>query len=84
MKTVTVSASKDYNILIGPGLLSQLGSRVKDLGNIQKVALVSESTVYPLFGAKAESSLKEAGLEVVTFVFHAGEQSIKSENYLNL
>ena len=84
MKTVTITASRSYDILIGSGLLSQLGSRVKDLGKIQKVALVSESTVYPLFGAKAEASLKEAGLEVISFVFPAGEQSKNAETYLKL
>ena len=84
MKTVTVSASRSYNILIGPGLLGQLGSQVKELGKIQKVALVSESTVYPLFGAKAECALKEAGIEVVSFVFPAGEQHKNAETYLRL
>lgn len=84
MKTVTVSASRSYDILIGAGLLSRLGSLVKDLGNIQKVAIVSESTVYPLFGDRAEASLKETGLEVVSFVFPAGEQSKNAETYLNL
>ena len=84
MKTVTVTASRSYDILIGSGLLSQLGSQVKNLGKIQKAALVSESTVYPLFGAQAEASLRDAGLEVVSFVFPSGEQSKNAETYLKL
>ena len=47
MKTVTVSASRTYDILIGSGLLDQLGTQARKLGKAQTVCLVSESTVYP-------------------------------------
>lgn len=84
MKTVTVSASKSYDILIDSKLLSQLGERVSALGKIQTVALVSETTVYPLYGRQAEASLQSAGLNVVTFVFPAGEASKNASVYLEL
>lgn len=84
MRTVTVEASRTYEILIGQGLLEQLGGRVKDLGKIQTVCLVSESNVYPLFGAQAEKSLKDAGLQVLSFVFPAGEESKCADTYLKL
>ena len=48
MNTVTVSASKTYDILIGSGLLTQLGERVKALGKAQKVCVVSETDVFHL------------------------------------
>ena len=75
MKTVTVSASKSYDIKIGPGLLSSLGTEVWKLGKAKKVAIVTETNVYPLYGRQAESSLRNAGFEVVSFVFPAGEES---------
>lgn len=84
MKTVTVNASKDYDILIGSGLLPQLGSTVAALGKIQTVALVSETTVYPLYGRQAEESLQKAGLKVVSFVFPSGEASKNATVYLDL
>lgn len=84
MKTVTVNASRTYEILIGSGLLSQLGSRVKALGKVQTVCLVSETTVYPLFGTQAEQSLREAGFTVKTFVFPAGEASKCGDTYWKL
>lgn len=84
MKTVTVNASRTYEILIGSGLLSQLGSRVKALGKVQTVCLVSETMVYPLFGAQAEQSLREAGFTVKTFVFPAGEASKCGDTYWQL
>ena len=84
MRKLSVAASRNYDILIENGLLSQLGSRVKALGKIQAVALVSETSVYPLFGAKAEESLKNAGLAVKSFVFPAGEASKCADTYLRL
>ena len=84
MRKLSVAASRNYDILIENGLLSQLGSRVKALGKTQTVALVSETCVYPLFGAKAEESLKNAGLAVKTFVFPAGEASKCADTYLRL
>ena len=84
MKKVTVSASKSYDILIGAGLLNTLGDKVAELGKAQTVALVSESTVYPLYGSQAEDSLRKAGFRVVRFVFPAGEQSKNADTYLKL
>ena len=84
MRTVKVSASKTYDIKIGPGLLSSLGDEVKALGKARKVAIVSETNVYPIYGKTAENSLRNAGLDVVSFVFPAGEESKSVETYINL
>ncbi len=75
MKTVTVSASKTYSIHIGSGLLSTLGQVARKLGKAQKVCIVSESTVFPLYGEAAKNSLEKAGFEVISYVFPAGEES---------
>ena len=84
MKTVTVNASKSYAIKIGPGLLSTLGEEVRALGKAKKIAIVSESNVYPLYGKQAEASLQQAGFQVVSFVFPAGEESKSATTYLEL
>ena len=84
MRKLSVAASKNYDILIGNGLLSQLGGYVKTLEKIQTVALVSETTVYPLFGQVAEKSLADAGFQVKSFVFPAGEASKCADTYMKL
>ena len=84
MNTVTVSASKTYDILIGPGILSELGSRVRALGKARKVCIVSETSVFPLWGETARSSLEAAGFDVCAYVFPAGEKSKNGENLLKL
>ena len=84
MNTVTVSASKTYDILIGSGILKELGVQVQSLGKAQKVCLVSETSVFPLWGETALSSLKDAGFDVCSYVFSAGEESKNGENLLKL
>lgn len=84
MNVVTVNASKRYDILIGSGLLSSLGAQARKLGKAEKVCLVSESTVFPLYGAAAVASLQSAGLAVSTFVFPAGEASKNGQTFLEL
>lgn len=84
MRTVTVNASKQYDIQIGSGLLSQLGAEAKKLGKAEKVCIVSESTVYPLYGEAAERSLLSAGFTVVTYVFPSGEENKNGATFLDL
>ena len=84
MKTITVSASRTYDIRIGPGLLAALGEAVRGLGKVEKVFLVSDTQVYPLYGGAAEASLKAAGYSVSSFVFPAGEESKNGETFLKL
>lgn len=84
MKTVKVSASTSYDILIGSGLLSRLGQQVKAVCCAGKVCIVSDSNVFPLYGETVEASLLNAGFEVAHFVFPAGEESKNATVYLNL
>lgn len=84
MNTVTVKASKSYDIHIGSGLLHTLGSAVQNLGNVSKVCIVSESTVFPLHGTAAKDSLEASGFQVITFIFPAGEESKNPNVYLDL
>lgn len=84
MNTVKVTASKTYDILIGSGLLKNLGQEAKWLGKAEKICVVSETTVYPIYGAAVEDSLCDAGFQVVSFVFPAGEESKNGTVFLQL
>ena len=84
MRTVTVNASKCYDIKIGPGLLQTLGAEARALGKAEKVCIVSDINVWPLYGEAAEKSLVTAGFSVTHFVFPAGEQSKNGATYLAL
>ena len=69
MNTVTVSASRKYDILIGSGLMNQLGSLAHKLGKAQTICLVSESTVFPLYGEIAADSLKAPDSRLLPLYF---------------
>lgn len=84
MRTVTVNASRKYQIHIGSGLLATLGDESKKLGKGKKCCIVSDSTVFPLYGNAAESSLRNAGFDVVSFIFPAGEESKNGLTFLEL
>ncbi len=84
MNTVTINASKSYDILIGPGLLPALGIQAARLGKASKACIVSETNVWPLYGKTAQDSLEDAGFEVIPFVFPAGESSKNGLTFLEL
>ena len=84
MITVEVNASKSYQVIIGSGLLPQLGQRTAALCKPKKAAIVSDSNVFPLYGSTVKQSLFDAGIETVEFVFPAGEESKNGNVYLNL
>ena len=84
MKTVHVNTAKEYDVLIGSGLLAQLPRRIGDISGAEKIAIVSDSNVWPIYGPCVESALLEAGYEVSAFIFAAGEASKNGETYLSL
>ena len=84
MRTVTVSASSKYEILIGFGLLQSLGTELSKVCKAEKAAIISDTTVWPLYGKAAVDSLEKAGFSVVHFVFPAGEASKNGSVYLEL
>lgn len=84
MKTITVSASRQYPVLIGTGLIAQLGTYAASVRKPCKAAIISDSSVWPLYGEAAARSLREAGFETVHYYFPAGEASKNAETYLQI
>ena len=84
MRTVTVNASKKYDIKIGSGLLASIGQEAAALGKISKVCIVSDNHVFPIYGSFITEKLEQAGFEVHSFVFSAGEHMKNGNTYLAL
>ena len=85
MINVTVSASKEYNILIGSGLLDKAGEKIKAACGAEIAAIITDDAVNNLYGDTVELSLKKAGYKtVVRFVFPNGEQSKSIETYVSI
>lgn len=84
MKTITVSASKCYNVVIGSNLMNQLGAYAAQIKKHCKAAIISDSNVWPLYGSCARKSLIGAGFETVHYVFPAGEESKNVTTYFSI
>ena len=75
MRRVEVKASRNYDILIGRGLIGQAGQLIKEVVSPCRAALVTDDIVNGLYADAVEASMKEAGFEVFRFVFPNGEKS---------
>ena len=84
MNTVTVNASKSYDIVIEQNILASLGKYAAKLGTPGKVAIISDSNVWPMYGKTVQISLEESGYTVCNFVFPAGEQSKNGLTYFEI
>ena len=85
MNRITVKASGCYDVLIGSGLLAEAGQRITPLIKGRNAAIISDSNVWPLYGAKLQASLREAGFNAdAVFVIPAGEESKNGSTYLHL
>lgn len=84
MKTVAVHASRAYQVLIGSGLMSQLGAYAAELKAPGKAAIISDSNVWPLYGQAVQQSLHVAGFDTVHYCFPAGEISKNTTTYTEI
>ena len=84
MQTLTVNASRTYQVHIGAGLLSRAGELAAPLISGRAAVIVSDSNVWPLYGRTVSDSLVRAGFQVEHFVFRAGEQSKTVQTLLEL
>ena len=75
MNTVTVNASGKYDVLIGANILQQIGAFVTTIRSNCRAAIISDTNVWPHYGAIVENSLSATGIQTCHFVFTAGEAS---------
>ena len=84
MTTVMVRASRPYEVTIGRGLLDTVGRQAAGQWKGRSAAVVSDSTVAPLYLNRVKDSLERAGFRVHSFVFPAGEDQKNGGTYLKL
>ena len=84
MNTVTVNASKSYNVHIDSNLLPKLGEYISKIHHKCKIAIISDSNVWPHYGKTALNSLKDAGYETVHYILPAGEESKNPQQYISI
>ncbi len=70
-----VTATEQYPVFAGWGLLDSLGRRAREAGVSGNAWLVADSTVLSLYGEAAMASLRQAGFGVASFAVPPGEES---------
>ncbi|MFN7263846.1 MAG: 3-dehydroquinate synthase family protein, partial [Phenylobacterium sp.] len=76
IRTVHVDlGERAYDVLIGPGLLDEAGARLRPFVRRDRVAVVSDETVWGLHGARLTAALERADLAVHPIVMPPGEQT---------
>jgi len=66
---------RSYDILIGSGLLEDLGRRVRELLPAPTAGLISDENVFALYGQRAVQQLQQAGYELAVKVVPPGDKS---------
>ena len=86
MISIHVNASKEYDVILKAGVLSEAGALIREdlsrrrgtagILRSRRVCVVTDETVGDLYGGQQQtliSSLREAGFDVSRFVFPGGE-----------
>ena len=81
MRKIHVKASREYDILIGNGLLKKAASLIADACGRPETVIVSDDTVYGLYGEDLKKDLEAEGFAVKSFVFPHGERNKNLETY---
>ena len=66
--------SRSYNVHVGCGILDGIGAVTRAAAGGERACIITETNVGPLYAARVEASLAEAGYQVSTLTFPAGEQ----------
>ncbi len=80
--TVSVKASRNYNVIIENSARHSVGTLCREVIGGNKALLLSDTNVAPLYGEDVKRSLENAGFEVFSYTVAAGEESKSTENYL--
>ena len=72
-QTIQIHTSPAYEVIIGEGLLQTCGQHLTKVLAPCHVAVITDSTVAPLYLDIVCTGLKDAGFTVSSYVFPAGE-----------
>ena len=75
IQTIQVHTAPAYEVSIGGGLLTACGQRLREVLAPCRVAVITDSTVAPLYLKTVTGSLGDAGFTVCSYIFPAGEGS---------
>ena len=75
LAAVVTHSGGSYPVLVGFGLLDQLGEQVAKLGITGPVYIISDDRVFNPYGRRAQRSLERCNISAHCFIIPAGENS---------
>ena len=81
MRSIHIKASREYDVLVERGLLDRAGEYLSKVSAPGMAAVVSDETVFALYGERTVRALEKAGYRVYAFTFPAGEESKNLSTY---
>ncbi len=84
MKKLFVNAGGGYEVIIEENLLSSCGEHIKKHTSAEKVCVVSDTNVFPVYGNSVVEQLKANGFETVSYIISAGEKSKTPKTVVSL
>ncbi len=81
---VVTTATENYPVFLGWGILEELGKRMRNAGLSGTAHIVSDDTVFPLYGARVAKILEDAGFAVDSLVVPQGERSKSFETAVKI
>lgn len=82
MKTVTVNASKTYDIYIENGILDRCGEYIKAVIKGKKLCVITDDNVAPIYLDRVKKSLADSGFELCEYIIKNGERSKNADNFI--
>jgi 3-dehydroquinate synthase len=65
---------RSYDIFIGEGNLKEIGGKLSEFGFSDKIALISNPTVYELYGETVSKALRDSGYDLAEVLIPDGEE----------
>lgn len=84
MEKIKIGTSRTYEIHIEEGLLGRVAEECSAVLKSEKLLLLTDSNVAPLYADAVHNALEAAGYVVHNYVIPAGEESKSTEQYLRV
>ena len=80
MEKIAINTLPGYTVTIGGGLAQNAGTLLSGIASPEKLMVISDENVFPLYGKKILSSLTSSGFQCFSRVFTPGEKTKSPEN----
>ncbi|MDO4960792.1 MAG: 3-dehydroquinate synthase [Eubacteriales bacterium] len=87
MRTIDITTSSPYQVIVGHGLLEDCGSYIKNSfinSRAETAAIITDDAVGPLYAGRVSASLEAQGFNTIVYMIPNGEASKRIQTYLGV